>query len=139
MNEELMLYLAIGAIVGAILGVIIASILSPRARRYNQVKRELDATKQELISQKQMIVKHFSHSAELLDNMAKEFRTLYQHMAENSNALLADIDPNSPEYSPLKIIKEKTPTVTASIAEEPPKDYSGSPSGLLKTESKNKN
>lgn len=132
MNEQLMLYLGIGAIVGAVLGVIISTILSPSTRRYNQVKRELDATKQELISQKQMIVKHFSHSAEILDNMAKEFRSLYQHMTENSNAILANMDPNDPDYAPLNITKEKTPTITSSEPEEPPKDYSGNPSGLLK-------
>ncbi|RKS84722.1 hypothetical protein DES39_1937 [Orbus hercynius] len=132
MDSEMVTYLIIGLILGTIVGIILSTVLSPKSRKYNQAKRELDETKQELAAQKQMIVKHFSHSAEILDNMAKEFRRLYQHMAENSNSLISPNDLNALNI-PLDI---NTATEENSSTENhtPPKDYSGNPSGLLKTD-----
>lgn len=137
MNQELMTYLIIGIVVGVIVGIIIANVLSPKARKYTKVKRELEATKQELTNQKQVIVKHFSHSAEILDNMAKDFRRLYQHMAENSSTLLSDTELNNTPYISTTIDKRSGDgeLATQEVAlEAPPKDYSGNPSGLLKSE-----
>lgn len=141
MDSEMTTYLVVGLILGIIIGIIFTNIMSPKSRKYNQVKRDLDETKQELVNQKQMIVKHFSHSAEILDNMAKEFRRLYQHMAENSSHLISpeDIDKTLNVTSTMHLnddseisinISDKDPITDA----EPPKDYSGNPSGLLKNE-----
>ena len=135
MEQEMIIYLVIGVIAGIVIGIIFANTMSPRARKYHKVKQELDSTKQELVAQKQMIVKHFSHSAEILDNMAKDFRKLYQHMAENSNSLLTESDLNNPLYHDIELKSESILTALedASLDEtEPPKDYSGIASGLLK-------
>jgi len=122
MDFEMTTYLIIGLVLGVIIGIIITNVFSPKSRRYNQVKRDLEETKQELVTQKQMIVKHFAHSAEILDNMAKEFRRLYQHMADNSNNLVSKEDLNALKLKPAnsmdKIILENQ------IQESfPPKDY----------------
>ncbi|WP_081301240.1 YhcB family protein [Gilliamella sp. wkB178] len=130
MDKDMITYLIIGLIVGFIIGLIFMSIISPKARKYAKVKRELEQTQEELNAQKQMIVKHFSHSAEILDNMAKDFRRLYQHMAENSGQLISgndipviDLEANDD----LSLTKELT-------LEKQPKDYSDNPSGLFKTD-----
>lgn len=138
MTNEMIQYMAIGVVVGAIIGMILSNIINPKLRNHRKIKKELEATKQELATQKQVIAKHFSHSAELLDNMAKDFRRLYQHMAENSNNLLADADLKDPLYAPPAIEIDETLRVDAPISGEPPKDYSGNPSGLLKTEPEHK-
>lgn len=135
MESEAITYLIIGVILGIIIGVIATNIMSPKTRKYNIAKQELDEAKRELANQKQVIVKHFSHSAEILDNMAKDFRRLYQHMAENSSNLLSEEDiKNSVYNSPALEITETSPVEIQEKKPEPPKDYSGNPSGLLKTE-----
>lgn len=133
MNNDIITHLIIGGIIGFIIGIILISTISPKARRYNKVKRELDEAQEALNTQKQIIVKHFSHSAEILDNMAKDFRRLYQHMAENSSQLV-----NSEEIAlPAKKAEAKNNTNTTSAPTgKQPKDYSTNASGLLKTEEK---
>ncbi|SCB77854.1 hypothetical protein GA0061081_101266 [Gilliamella bombicola] len=132
MDKDMLTYLVIGLIIGFIIGSIFISVISPKARKYAKVKQELDQTKDELIAQKQMIAKHFSHSAEILDNMAKEFRRLYQHMAENSNQFMdrenvptLDFDSDSNE----NLVEKKEITF-----DKQPRDYSDNPSGLFKAD-----
>lgn len=135
MDADMVAYLIIGLVLGFIIGVICANILSPKSRKFNQLKRELDETKQELVTQKQMVVKHFSSSAEILDNMAKEFRRLYQHMAENSSNLLSQEDIEMLKATPnIQINDSKKTNEEQSKDTYPPKDYSGNPSGLLRNE-----
>ncbi|WP_392558358.1 YhcB family protein [Orbus mooreae] len=132
MDSEMVTYLIIGLVLGVIIGVILTNVLSPKSRKYNQVKHDLEDAKKELVAQKQMIVKHFSHSAEILDNMAKEFRRLYQHMVENSNNLISQEDLDALKVDPSIIITNKEHINTEN--KDQPKDYSGNPSGLLKSE-----
>ncbi|WP_392552682.1 DUF1043 family protein [Orbus wheelerorum] len=135
MDFEMATYLIIGLVLGLIIGIIVTNVLSPKSRKYNQMKRDFEETKQELIVQKQMIVKHFSHSAEILDNMAKEFRRLYQHMADNSNNLVSQEDLNAFTLTPtININPDKTIVENQIPVSTPPKDYSNNPSGLLKGE-----
>lgn len=92
MDFQLGLYLAIGILIGFAIGWVITNVFSRKAKKYNSVKKELEQTKLELSTQKQMIVKHFSHSAEILDKMATDFRKLYKHMADNSSAFMTEQD-----------------------------------------------
>lgn len=130
MDKDTVIYLVIGLIIGFVVAYIVISIISPNSRKYAKVKQELEQAREELNTQKQMIAKHFSHSAEILDNMAKDFRRLYQHMAENSNQFLAgeeisaidlNIDNNQNNNNEITLNKQ-------------PKDYSDNPSGLFKTD-----
>ncbi|QIQ20363.1 YhcB family protein [Zophobihabitans entericus] len=136
MTTEMIQYLVIGAVVGLLVGLILSNILNPKLRKYRKIKKELDDTKQELVNQKQVIAKHFSHSAELLDNMARDFRRLYQHMAENSSQLLSDAELKEPTYDGIEIAE--THKLEEPALEEAPKDYSGNPSGLLKPDTEHK-
>lgn len=129
MNSETMAYLIIGMTLGIILGVILTTVFSSKSRKVNQLQRELEESKQQLDSQKQTIVKHFSHSAEILDSMAGEFRRLYQLMAENSNHFASQDDINTLNIKP--IIEKDKPTVNLVNAQ--PKDYANEQSGLLKS------
>lgn len=137
MNDHTALALIIILIIGIVIGVILASIFNPKLRRHNALKKELDTTKQQLVNQKQMLVKHFSHSAELLDKMANDFRHLYQHMAENSTSLLNDVEFNKSGYT-LTNFDKHDDRIENSKLKEQPKDYPSNPSGLLKTEKEHK-
>ncbi|OCG40222.1 YhcB family protein [Gilliamella sp. Bif1-4] len=130
MDKGMLTYLIIGFVIGFIICFIFISVISPKARKYAKVKQELDQTKDELIAQKQMIAKHFSHSAEILDNMAKDFRRLYQHMAENSSQFMdsgkiqsLDFDSNTDSNEKKEVTLDKQP-----------RDYSDDSSGLFKTD-----
>lgn len=137
MSNHVALSLIIILIIGVVIGVILASIFNPKLRRHNALKKELDATKQQLVNQKKMLVKHFSHSAELLDKMANDFRHLYQHMAENSTSLLTDVEFNEPRYAVTDFDKNDDRMENLKLKEQP-KDYPSNPSGLLKTEKDHK-
>lgn len=130
MDKDMVTYLIIGLVIGFVVGFLFMSILSPKARKFSKVKQELEQTKDELNAQKQMLVKHFSHSAEILDNMAKDFRRLYQHMAENSSQIIDDED-----MPTIELNTDSEPSVRNALTlDKQPKDYSDNPSGLFKTD-----
>lgn len=81
-------YLCIAFFGGLIVGWILTLVFCAKIKNQRHLQQELDAAKLALSTQKQMIFKHFSHSAEILDKMAGDFRVLYKHMADNSSALL---------------------------------------------------
>lgn len=130
MDKDMVTYLIIGLVIGFVVGFLFMSILSPKARKFSKVKQELEQTKDELNAQKQMLVKHFSHSAEILDNMAKDFRRLYQHMAENSSQIIDNEDMPTIELN----IDSEPSVRNALTLDKQPKDYSDNPSGLFKTD-----
>ncbi|QYN45076.1 MULTISPECIES: YhcB family protein [unclassified Gilliamella] len=130
MEKDIIIYLSIGLVMGFIIGAIFMNVLSPKARRFASVKRELEQAQEELKTQKQMIAKHFSHSAEILDNMAKEFRRLYQHMAENSQQIMGN--ENMPNMN--LEVNNNSDSSHKLIVENQPKDYSDNPSNLFKTD-----
>lgn len=131
MDKSMMTYIIIGLVIGFISGIIFMNFVSQKGRKYAKVKRELEQAQEELATQKQMMVKHFSHSAEILDNMAKDFRRLYQHIAETSGQFITsddvpmiDLETNNNDIS---VKNELT-------LEKQPKDYSDNPSGLFKND-----
>ncbi|MWN89726.1 DUF1043 family protein [Gilliamella sp. Pra-s65] len=128
MDKDMLIYLIIGLAIGFVVGFIFTSIISPKARKYAKVKQELEQTKDELVAQKQMIAKHFSHSAEILDNMAKDFRRLYQHMAENSSQFVDNDSIQSLDFDSSSDLKlDGTDEITLG---KQPRDYSDNPSNL---------
>ncbi|WP_085248317.1 YhcB family protein [Gilliamella mensalis] len=130
MDKDMLTYLIIGLVIGFIVGFIFISVISPNARKYAKVKQELAQTKDELITQKQIIAKHFSHSAEILDNMAKEFRRLYQHMAENSSQFI-----DGDKVASLDFDSDSVPDETKkNTLDNQPRDYSDNSSGLFKSD-----
>lgn len=130
MDKDMMTYLAIGLVIGFVIGIIFMNVISPKGRKYAKAKRELEQTQEELATQKQMIVKHFSHSAEILDNMAKEFRRLYQHMAENSGKFIS-----SEDMPKIELDTQNDSNINNELTlEKQPKDYSDNPSGLFRAD-----
>lgn len=131
MDKSMMTYIIIGLIIGFIVGIIFINFVSQKGRKYAKVKRELEQAQEELASQKQMMVKHFSHSAEILDNMAKDFRRLYQHIAETSGQFVTSDD--MPMID-LEAVNNDINVKNELTLEKQPKDYSDNPSGLFKND-----
>ncbi len=125
-----MIYLVIGLVIGFVLGIILTNVFSAKGRKFAQVKRQLEETQEQLKIQKQTISKYFSHSAEILDNMANDFRRLYQHMAENSGKFTSE---NDMPVMALDSSNDTSIKKTFTLKKQP-KDYSDDPSGLFKTD-----
>lgn len=132
MDFEMTTCLIIGLILGMVIGIMLTYVFSPKSLKYNQMKRDLDLIKRKLINQKRLIVKHFFHSAEILDNMAKEFCQHHQMMKENSNQLISQenfdsVKENQKENS----YKNNGLDAEIDLNQTQQNDYVGVSSGLL--------
>ncbi|CDH20411.1 Z-ring associated protein ZapG [Xenorhabdus bovienii] len=123
-------YALIGLIIGFIVGALAVRFGSSRLRQQNAAQAELEKNRAELEEYRKELVSHFAHSAELLDNMARDYRQLYQHMAKSSNELMPNmpIQDNPFNYRLTESEADKS-KITASM---PPRDYSEGASGLFR-------
>ncbi|MBI6549213.1 Z-ring associated protein ZapG [Xenorhabdus lircayensis] len=123
-------YALIGLIIGFIVGALAVRFGSSKLRQQNALQAELEKNRAELEEYRKELVSHFAHSAELLDNMARDYRQLYQHMAKSSNELM----PNMPiQDNPFNYRLSESEAEKSKIAAEmPPRDYSEGASGLFR-------
>ncbi|MDV7104528.1 Z-ring associated protein ZapG [Vibrio sp. TH_r3] len=128
------IYAVVGLLVGAILGIVISRIKTPQYKKHQQIKSELASTKFELEQQRQELTDHFSTTAELLDVLGKDYTKLYQHIANTSSELLANLPvQDQPFDKKLAKVEENT---TDATDESQPKDYAKGATGLLTPEKK---
>lgn len=123
-------YALIGLVVGIIIGAVAMRFGNRKLRQQQTLQTELEKSKAELETYREELVGHFARSAELLDNMASDYRQLYQHMAKSSSNLLPDLptQENPFRYRLTEADNDQAPV------DMPPRDYSGSASGLLRSE-----
>ncbi|MBD2815368.1 DUF1043 family protein [Xenorhabdus sp. Flor] len=123
-------YALIGLIIGFIIGALAVRFGSTKLRQQNAVQAELEKNRAELEEYRKELVSHFARSAELLDNMARDYRQLYQHMAKSSNELM----PNMPvQDNPFNYRLNESKTDSDNIVTDmPPRDYSEGASGLFR-------
>ena len=84
-------YGLIGLVVGIIVGAVAMRFGNKKLREQRSMQYELEKSKAELADYREELTNHFAQSAELLDNMARDYRQLYQHMAKGSNDLLPNL------------------------------------------------
>ncbi|KMJ44918.1 Z-ring associated protein ZapG [Xenorhabdus khoisanae] len=123
-------YALIGLIIGFIVGALAVRFGSSKVRQQNELQAELEKNRTELEEYRKELVSHFARSAELLDNMARDYRQLYQHMAKSSN----DLMPNMPiQDNPFNYRLSKSEAEKNKMASDmPPRDYSEGASGLFR-------
>ncbi|PHM36108.1 Z-ring associated protein ZapG [Xenorhabdus innexi] len=123
-------YALIGLIVGFIIGALVVRFGSTKLRQQSAAQAELEKNRAELEEYRKELVSHFAHSAELLDNMARDYRQLYQHMAKSSNELMPDmpIQENPFNYR----LNESKNDTNQVVTDMPPRDYSEGASGLFR-------
>lgn len=109
-----------------LIGILIGRF-SVRNRDAVYLEQELKKSRKELESYQGRVNSHFADSAALMGQLAEQYQTFYRHMAEQSQSL-------TKTQEPLFELPKQTienPQATAE-PELPPRDYSGSSSGLLK-------
>ncbi|KLV06198.1 membrane protein [Photobacterium aquae] len=119
-------------IAGAIVGAFAARLGNKGLKQQKELKKELDKSKYELEQFRQELVDHFAQSSELLDNIAKDYSKLYEHMAKTSTELMPNLpeqdNPFSRRISTLESVKK------TDEAQGQPRDYANGATGLLKGE-----
>lgn len=129
------IYAIVGLFVGIIIGVIISRVTTPQYQKQKELQKELDTSKFELDQQRQDLNDHFSESAQILDTIGKEYRKLYQHMANTSNELLPNLPAqDNPFAERIEVSEGRSDANTSS--DQPPKDYANGATGMLKEEQK---
>ena len=122
-------YALIGLVVGIIIGAVAMRFGNRKLRQQQALQFELEKNKAELEEYRQELVSHFARSAELLDNMAHDYRQLYQHMAKSSNNLLPD---SMADANPFRNRLEESEASNDQAPVQMPRDYSEGASGLLR-------
>ncbi|MBS9425893.1 MULTISPECIES: Z-ring associated protein ZapG [Photorhabdus] len=123
-------YALIGLVVGFVIGALVMRFGNTKLRQQKALQTELENNKSELEEYRKELVGHFARSAELLDNMARDYRQLYQHMAKSSHELM----PNMPvQDNPFNYrLTESEADNDQAPVKMPPKDYSDGASGLFR-------
>ena len=124
-------YALIGLVVGIIVGAVAMRFGNRKLRKQQAMQYEIEKNKAELEEYREELVSHFARSAELLDNMAHDYRQLYQHMAKSSSSLLPEM---SAEENPFRNRLAESEASNDQAPVQIPRDYSDGASGLLRTE-----
>ncbi len=77
----------IALVAGALIGVLAYRLFAPSVRRADQVKSDLDATRDELRSYKENVNEHFDKTAELVNDLTQNYVKVYQHLAAGAQSL----------------------------------------------------
>ncbi len=127
----------VGLVVGLIVGVIATRMTAPQYSKQKDLQKALDTSKYELEQQKQDLTDHFARSAELLEEMGKNYSTLYQHMAKASSEMLPNMpEQDNPFVNKLEHNEEADKDAESSTIDQQPKDYANGATGMLKSEEK---
>ncbi|POP45539.1 hypothetical protein CHU32_11295 [Superficieibacter electus] len=122
-------YALIGLVVGIIIGAVAMRFGNRKLRQQQALQYELEKNKAELEEYREELVSHFAHSAELLDNMADDYRKIYQHMAKSSSNLLPGM---AAENNPFRNRLAESEANNDQAPVQMPRDYSEGASGLLR-------
>lgn len=126
-------------VVGALIGAFVARLGNKNVKQQKELKKDLDKSRYELEQYRQELVDHFARSAELLDNVAKDYSKLYEHMAKTSTELMPNLpaqdNPFAHRISNLTAVKAEH---SDDETQGQPRDYANGATGLFsgKTEDK---
>lgn len=95
---------------GILVGALAVRLTNKSVQQQKSLKKELDKSKYELEQFRQELVDHFARSADLLDNVAKDYSKLYEHMAKTSTELMPNLpaqdNPFAKRITSLEAVKE---------------------------------
>lgn len=143
-SNELWTAIIISFFVGLVVGYLILLTTNANAKKQQKLEVDLKAANQKLEAQQQQLEKHFEESANLLSNLAQDYKKLYTHLAQSSQTLLPETtakleffqQPQLEEKQSAEYKESEEVVETAQSTEEkdnPPKDYSEGSSGILKS------
>lgn len=94
--DQVWLFVAIALVAGVVLGAILHKMLSASTGDVDKLRAELERARSEMESYKASVNRHFSKTADLVDELTQDYAKVYQHLAEGAQTLS-----DSPEYTRL--------------------------------------
>lgn len=121
---------------GIFIGALAVRLTNKSVKQQKTLKKELDKSKYELEQFRQELVDHFARSADLLDNVAKDYSKLYEHMAKTSTELMPNLpaqdNPFAKRITSLETVKDDAKEDES--VEQAPRDYANGATGLFNGE-----
>lgn len=121
---------------GILIGALAVRLTNKSVKQQKTLKKELDKSKYELEQFRQELVDHFARSADLLDNVAKDYSKLYEHMAKTSTELMPNLpaqdNPFAKRITSLEMVKGDAKEDES--VEQAPRDYANGSTGLFNGE-----
>ena len=121
-------------IAGIFIGIIVNRLTNKNQKQQISLKKDLDKSKYELEQYRQELVDHFARSAELLDNVSKDYSKLYEHMAKTSAELMPNLptqdNPFAHRITTLEQVKNNKP-IEDEVMDHQPRDYANGATGLF--------
>ena len=77
----------IALIAGALIGALLYRLFSPSVKQSDKIKTDLQQARAELASYKISVGEHFDKTSELVDDLAKNYVRVYQHLAKGAQTL----------------------------------------------------
>lgn len=119
---------------GILIGALAVRLTNKSVKQQKTLKKELDKSKYELEQFRQELVDHFARSADLLDNVAKDYSKLYEHMAKTSTELMPNLpaqdNPFAKRITSLEAVKDDAKD--EENIDQAPRDYANGATGLFK-------
>lgn len=88
----------LGLLLGIGLGAIITYALVSRNSRTHKLQREMDQLAERFTDYRDQVGQHFMHTSDLVKEMTRSYRAVYEHLATGAHHLCA-VDPVAPTLS----------------------------------------
>ena len=84
-----------GLIFGILIGILVGYFLRSPGPSLTEVQNELDKTRKELEGYRSKVTEHFAKTADLVNDLTKNYKAVYEHLASSSQQLCEDIAPGN--------------------------------------------
>ncbi|CAK0768824.1 conserved hypothetical protein [Gammaproteobacteria bacterium] len=123
--ELWMFYTALSFLFGLLVGLYLGKHANPSVRRIKQLEVELEKTRDLLADYHERVNRHFSRTSELFDAFTRDYKSVYQHLADGCADLCDDRAPRlSLEVPAQRISPDRsvppTPVADNSLRATPP-------------------
>ena len=82
----------LGVLVGTMLGSIATYLLVARNRKTHQLQLELNQLTERFTEYRDQVTQHFMRTSELVQEMTRSYRDVYEHLASGAQNLCGDTD-----------------------------------------------
>ncbi|MDX2457430.1 MAG: DUF1043 family protein, partial [Gammaproteobacteria bacterium] len=109
----------LGLLLGLALGSIVTHALLSRNSRTHKLQRELNQLNERFTDYRDQVSQHFMHTSDLVKEMTRSYRDVYEHLATGAYHLCTDEteSPTLRHQTQEQIAAENTPDTTATDAD----------------------
>ena len=91
-TTSIWLIAVLGVLVGILLGSIITYLLVARNRKTHELQLELNQLTERFTEYRDQVTQHYMRTSELVQEMTRSYRDVYEHLAAGAHNLCGDTD-----------------------------------------------